>query len=242
MADITLYQFPAVPGCESASPFCVKVRRILNFKRLPYRSENLYRPPSRKLSATGKLPVLRYDGELITDSSDIARFVESKHPTPALLPHDAGLQARCKIFEDWADEALYWYVVYARWGIDENRRRTIGAFFSQMPSVLRIVVAGIIRRQIVASMRAQGIGRKTRETVIQELGEHLDQIETLVTEQPFILGEAFTHADIAVFAQVDGLLTPLTPDTRKEVESRDHLMAWYQRVDELTRPSVSGGS
>jgi glutathione S-transferase len=242
MADITLYQFPAVPGSESASPFCVKVRRILNFKRLPYRTEDLHRPPSRSLSATGKLPVLCYDGQLITDSSNIARFIESKHPMPALLPHASGLRARCKIVEDWADEALYWYVVYSRWSIDENRRRTVRAFFSRMPAALRLVIAAMIRRQIFAAMRGQGIGRKSRETVFHEFGEHLDQLDTLATEQPFIVGDALTLADIAVFAQLDGLLTPLTPDTREEVESRDHLMAWYRRVDDLTRPLVFGNS
>ena len=102
---------------------------------------------------------------------------------------------------------------------------------------MRVVVASIIRRQIFAAMRGQGIGRKRRETVFREIGEHLGQIETLVAQHPFILGDALTLADIAVFAQIDGLLTPLTPDTKKEGELRDRLMAWYHRVEKLTRQS-----
>jgi glutathione S-transferase len=235
MADITLYQFPPVPDCESASPFCVKVQRILNYKGLPYRCENLQRPPSRSLSATGKLPVLSYNGKLIPDSSDIARFIESEHPRPVLIPDDAALQARCKLLEDWADEALYWYVVHARWVIDDNRRRTVQAFFASLPSPLRLVVASIIRRKILTALRSQGIGRKTREVIFQELRERLGHIETLVPDHAFIVGENLTLADIAVFAQVDGLLTSLTPETKTEVESRPCLLAWYRRVDDLTR-------
>ena len=89
-------------------------------------------------------------------------------------------------------------------------------------------------------LHAQGIGRKPAETVFKELDEHLSHIESLVTGRPFILGDKLTLADVAIFSQINGLLTPLTPDTKKAVESRAGLMKWYRSVDGATSSGAAG--
>jgi len=82
MPKIILYQFGKDIGVESGFPFCVKVHRILSYKKLPYSVKNMGLPKAiREVSPeTGKLPVIRYDGELIQDSSRIFNFLKEKHP------------------------------------------------------------------------------------------------------------------------------------------------------------------
>src|SRR5262245_13801112 len=105
MPAIVLHQW-------SISPFCGKVRRILEHKGLAYEVIDYNGFKARKastLSSVGKLPVLDYDGERIQDSSDIAAFLEAKHPDKPIFPTDPELRARAHFWEDWADESLYWF-------------------------------------------------------------------------------------------------------------------------------------
>ena len=81
---ITLHQF-------QISPFCDKVRRILHWKRLDYRIQEvpLARALSvRRINPIGKLPCLEHDGRFVADSTDIAYYLEEKFPEPPILPKD----------------------------------------------------------------------------------------------------------------------------------------------------------
>ncbi len=129
MPQITLHIQPRFrvegrPWCFSGTPFAIKLQRVLQYKKLPFevvevgwleRAEVLPR-----LSASNKLPVLDYDGERIEDSSDIARFIEERHPDPPLVPSEAMARARCHFIEEWADDVLYWYGAYEQVRITEG--------------------------------------------------------------------------------------------------------------------------
>lgn len=56
------------------SPFCMKVRLILDFKRLPYDRVNpLARRGFRRRRGTEKVPAVEIDGAFVTDSTDSSR-------------------------------------------------------------------------------------------------------------------------------------------------------------------------
>ncbi len=105
MADICLHQYPI-------SPFCDKVRRVLNAKQLDYRCENISLLATllgrvKRLSPVGKLPVLSIDGRSIADSTTIVEELEQLYPRINVMPDDPADQALVHFFEDWADESLY---------------------------------------------------------------------------------------------------------------------------------------
>src|SRR5207244_1560665 len=139
MPAIVLHQW-------AISPFCGKVRRILEHKGLAYEVVNYNGLRARKasgLSPTGKLPVIDYDGERIQDSSDIAVFLERKHPTPPIFPADPVLRAQAHFWEDWADESLYWFEVYMRFMYEEPRRRAAALLSEGRPALERAVLARV---------------------------------------------------------------------------------------------------
>jgi glutathione S-transferase len=79
---LTLHQF-------EISPFCDKIRRVLNVKRIPYQTREVGLLESqmgyRKLNPIGKVPtIVDDDGTVVADSTDIAYYLEERHPAPPL--------------------------------------------------------------------------------------------------------------------------------------------------------------
>ena len=75
-----------------ASPFCMKIRGILDYKDLPYERVMVLGRPLLELwrrGRIGKVPALDIDGELVCDSTDIAHVLERRFPTPPILPATA---------------------------------------------------------------------------------------------------------------------------------------------------------
>ena len=86
---LTLYQF-------EISPFCDKIRRVLNWKRQPYEIREVSIQESQlrlgKLSPAGKLPCLEHDGRMVREKGYIVdlctdkalAFIERKKAGPFL--------------------------------------------------------------------------------------------------------------------------------------------------------------
>ncbi len=233
MAKITLHQFGPFPGVDSGSPFCTKVHRALAYKGLAYAIRNAASPASiKKLNPRGKLPVLEVEGRLIPDSSVILKVLEEMQAEPRLYPEDSSLRARVKLLEDWADESFYWFCVHQRWGVDENFQQ-LAKQFTFIPIALRWIAPSLIRRGVVKSLFAQGIGRLTQAEVLERLEEHLDMLVEWLGAEPFFAGRLPTAADFAIFGPMQALRHSMTPEARQRVESRSALVEWMRRVDEV---------
>lgn len=230
MAEIKLYQFGPIAGRESASPFCVKLHYALRYKRLPFEAVNLASPTQvKKYNPRGKLPVLGYDGTLIIDSTDAVRYVEQRHPEPRLYPQDERERAQAMMVEDWADESLYWHIVYENWLIDEQYEKFAVEVFASMPAMLRPLIKIIALRGTRANLVGQGLGRVNREEHRKMLYDSLDWLNS-IADGAFLCGKELSVADVAVAAQVTCLVGLLTPVVAAEARKRTRLMSWYDRT------------
>jgi glutathione S-transferase len=219
------------------SPFAAKVRRCLHFKGIAFEVINYGLTgvgKVRKLGPAGKAPVLEHNGRLIADSSDIVRHIEESFPDkPTLYPEEAHQGALAHLFEDWADESLYYYdltmrswPVNARWLADDLVIEDSGA----MKFLLHFLAPKIIRKQA----RNQGTGRKTYEAVCADAARHFEAINTLVSDKAWLVGDSPSIADIAVAS----MLTVLerATEARNLMATQPALLNWQQRVDALTLP------
>ncbi len=59
------------------------------------------RGPVEELSGQTLVPVLVDDGEVVADSTAILRYIEARHPEPALWPGDEARRAEVDVFLDW---------------------------------------------------------------------------------------------------------------------------------------------
>ncbi len=213
------------------SPFCGKVRRILEHKKLEYTTVNYNGLRARKakgLTQVGKLPVIDYDGERIQDSIDIAAFLESKHPDPPLLPADPQLRARAHFWEDWADESLYWFEIYLRFMYPEARDRSVALLAEGRPTYERTILGRVIKGMYGKKVAAQGLGRMPAKRVEEKFLAHVDALETLLAKQRWLIGDARTIADIAVQSQLAEIVR--TSHLAGDIARRTAVGAWLGRT------------
>ncbi|MGO9452309.1 MAG: glutathione S-transferase family protein [Candidatus Binataceae bacterium] len=230
MAEIKLYQFGPVTDRESASPFCVKVHYALRYKHVPFEVVNMANPLEvKKLNPRAKLPVLGCNGTIVSDSTDIVRFVEEYHPEPRLYPQDERERAYALMIEDWADESLYWHIVYENWLVDDQYDKFAAEIFAPTPAPLRPLVKAFARRQSRGQLNGQGYGRLTVDEHRKRLWDSLDWLNSMVGDA-FLCGQDLSVADISVAAQVTCLLSPFTPHTAVEIKKRGALLAWHDRT------------
>jgi glutathione S-transferase len=183
------------------SPFCLKVRSILDYKGLAYTSINPLGKPILELRkrTVGKVPVLDIDGQLVADSTVIALELERLAPTPPIVPAERRARAQCHVYEDWADESLYFVGLYLQWIEPEGAKKVPRAFGT---SVVGKIGYSYFSRLIARQLRGQGTARKPLAMIRDDLARHLDACDGLVEARGFLLGDAPLLCDFAVAAQL----------------------------------------
>lgn len=231
MTEAILWQF-------EISPFADKVRRILNVKGVPYET----RDPKmgdiaafKKKSPAGRLPVLEHGGRLIADSTDIALYLEEAFPQPALLPADPALRAEALILEDWADESLYWYELTMRLTWETNAPTVVGGMLKAggAPALLVKPFTRQVMKTYGKIAAGQGTGSKPRAQVLSDLARITDSVQARLAGKTFLIGDALSLADIAVFVQLACIRG--TVEGAPLFAARPGLSAWMDQIDAATR-------
>ncbi len=233
---LTLYQF-------EISPFCDKIRRVLHLKGLDYQVRDISLLETltalRKISPTGKVPCLDYHGTHLVDSTNIAHFLEQKHPDPPLVPRDPRLRGLCHILEDWADESLYFYEMSLRFTRPHNAKRWVPAVAALDPAVIRLAAPYLVPSHMRAILVKQGVGKKPPEMILEDVERHLAALEGWLGQGPYLLGDALSLADLAVFAQLNCIRG--ADEGARLLAQRPPLAAWMERVDRASCRATQAG-
>ena len=229
---MTLVQYPGLTRNRTLSPPCGKARMALAFKGLDYETRNVRLPAQiKRYNSRGRVPVLLIGDEIVVDSTDILDALDQRHPDPPLEPTDPAARAQARILEDWADEALYFYGVYFRWCHPPNYARMREHVLNRLPIPFRWIAPLIARRRVRTRTLGQGVGLKDEATVRRELQTCLQSIETLLSFQPYLVGERISRADLAVAAVLDQVhLELLTPDCAAEIDRHPQISTWLERL------------
>ncbi len=227
MTDVVLYQF-------EISPFADKVRRALRLKSIEYSIVEVIPSKVSKfktISPTGKFPALRWNDELIIDSTDILRFLDSQVPDPRLLPQDPKARALAHILEDWADESLYFYDIAIR-----VKPHNTALFVDDLARYETGLAAALMRKIIPPAMRkignTQGLARKSAEDLAVEIERHFEALEEMLEGNAFLLGDAISSADLSVASMLHVLIRAQEPAA--SLPKYQRLSAWKDRVDQIT--------
>ncbi len=232
---LTLYQF-------EISPFCDKIRRILQVKRVPYTVRNVRMTETattlRKVNPIGKVPCIDDGGHLVADSTDIAHYLEERYPEPRLIPTAPRERALCHMLEDWADESLYFYEVQMRFGFPANRKQTVDKLLKDEPALIRTVAPLVIPSMMKRVGQQQGVGRKPEAMVVRDVERHADAVQGWLEGREWLVGDALSLADISVFAQLSCIRE--TQEGASVVAARPALTRWMERVDAATAGAPAG--
>ena len=183
MSELILHQY-------AISPFAEKVRLILGFKKLAWRSVLIppVMPKPDVIALTGgyrKTPVLQIGADIYCDTALIARVLETRQPTPTLYPVDVPLAVP---LAQWADS--YFFQVAVVWAMQPTGAPTILAGIS--PDHLKVFATDR------AAMRANS-PRPTLADATAQLKGHLSAINTQLSQRgPWLFGVAPCIADFSV--------------------------------------------
>lgn len=224
-----LYQF-------EISPFCDKVRRVLNLKGQAYDIENVSVARTlsgyvKKLNPAGKLPVLEIDGQRLADSTDIVEMLEQRFPEPPVYPADPQERARVHILEDWADESLYFYEVRLRFTEPHNAERWVPAALAQDNALMKQIGKRVMPGVMAKTANAQGVGRKSTEAVMSDLHRHLAALEAMLGGE-WLVGNALSMADISVYVQLHCIA--VTREGEALLADYPAVRDWMRRTDAAT--------
>ena len=93
------------------SPFCRKVRLSLAEKKIEVELiEERYWDKSAdflRRNPAGKLPVLKIDDEILSESAAICEYLEEAYPDKALLPEDPKERFEARRLVSWFDDKFH---------------------------------------------------------------------------------------------------------------------------------------
>ena len=162
----------------SLSPFVRKVCVVMAEKGIEFSVENVnpFAPPPDFLtiSPLKRIPVLRDTDQpepnTLSDSSVICDYLEHKFPNPALYPKDPFQRARALWYEEYADSIL---------------AQTIGP--------------GLFFQRVVKKMMKQEPDEALCSATMKEkLPPLFDYLEKEICDRQYLVGDAFTIADVTV--------------------------------------------
>lgn len=174
-----------------ASPFSEKLRAVLGFKRLAWRSVTVpaLMPKPDVVALTGgyrRTPFLQIGADVYCDTALVCDVLERLQPDPPLYP--PAVAALARVLAQWADDSLFWAAV-------RHNRGPLGAN-------VQIGLAPEQARAVFEDRKAMGFDLDWQrpadatvpyQTYLQRLAQLLDGRDFLLGEQPCIADFSAYH-------------------------------------------------
>jgi glutathione S-transferase len=191
---LTLYNWPT-------STCSQKVRIVLAEKSLPFVDRRLDSSKSEnlsdwylKLNENGVVPTLQHGDKVIVDSSVITEYLDEVFPKVALSPADPYLRARMRAWRQFIDEvptAAIRVPSYNRYIRHKWKAMSQQDFDA-------LVEKRTVRKHFYRNMGREGSSEAEEQQSIERLRETVNRMDRALANGPWMVGEQFTLADIAL--------------------------------------------
>ena len=163
------------------SPFCRKVRLCLAEKRIECELvEQRYWEKDAdflRRNPAGKVPVLRFDGMTMAESTPICEYLDERHPEPALMPKEPQTRYEVRRLVAWFDDKFH-HEVTSKLLYERVNKKVMRQGFPDSGN-------------IKAGARA--------------IKYHLDYMGWLLDRRRWLAGDVMTLADFAAAAHLSAL-------------------------------------
>lgn len=166
---------------QPLSPFCRKVRLTLAEKRLEVELvEERYweqTPEFLRRNPAGKVPVLRMDGRMLTESQAICEYLDELQPEPPLMPRDPAARYEVRRLCAWFDDGFH-----------------------------REVTANLLYERMHKKLMGKGYPDSEKIKIgVRRIRFHLGYMAWLLEHRRWLAGNALTLADFAAAAHLSCL-------------------------------------
>jgi len=163
------------------SPFCRKVRLVLAEKKMDVELiEERYWDQSTEFlrrNPAGKVPILRHEGALLTESTPICEYIEELNPNPTLIPKDAKARYEMRRLVSWFDDKFH-----------------------------HEVTSNLLYERVNKKVSGQGFpDSKNIKEGARKIKYHLDYMAWLLEHRRWLAGDTMTLADFAAAAHLSSL-------------------------------------
>lgn len=163
------------------SPFCRKVRLTLAEKKVEvelveerYWEQN---PDFLRRNPAGKVPILRIDGRILTESQAICEYLEETIPQNPLMPRDPDGRFEVRRLCSWFDDKFH-----------------------------HEVTSKLVYERVHKKISGQGYpDSKNIKSGATRIKYHLDYMAWLLDQRRWLAGDAMTLADFAAAAHLSTL-------------------------------------
>jgi len=224
---LTLYHYWS-SVCSQKAGFC------LAEKGLEWQSRHIdlftfdhWQPDYLALNPKAVVPTLDHDGHVLIESNVIAEYLDDAFSGPALIPTDALAKARMRLW-------LYDSEAIAHPGVNTasyNPRHAPRLARFSKEQLMETVSGHPDRNTRIRMMKRaeHGVPAEEEHTAYANLGDLLDRMEATLADGLWILGEAFSLADIAMAPYINRIEVLERPEMVAEAV-RPRVAEWWQRV------------
>lgn len=184
MSELILHHYPT-------SPFAHKVRCILGYKKLAWKSVviPMISPKPDVVALTGgyrKTPVLQVGADIYCDTALICDVLEHAQPAPTLYPaHNKGA---ARLIAQWADNTLFW----AAMAYNFSPKGAAQMFAGAAPETGKTFAEDRAKMRTAIPRLSSGDGAAAYKSYLRRLANMLE-------EQPYLLGQEPCIADFAAY-------------------------------------------
>ncbi|ESP02617.1 hypothetical protein LOTGIDRAFT_138075 [Lottia gigantea] len=163
----------------------MKVETYLRINNIPYVAD-----PGVEMGPKGKVPWIEYNGEVFTDSSFILKWCNKTFSVDLdkkLSPKEQGV---ARSIQKLVEEDIFWCCMMCLFVLDYTDNSWTG--FGWLPNK-------IINYKARKDCWAQGIGRHTKEEVLDIMESDVKALSNILGNQKFIMGNDVSEVDCCVF-------------------------------------------
>lgn len=221
MPDLILHHYPT-------SPFSEKIRLILGYKKLEWKSVIIPRvmPKPDVLALTGgyrRTPLLQIGADIYCDTALICDVLEQRQPSPSLYPQ--GSNGEVRIVAQWADSTLFW----AAMGYSFSPMGAAYMFKDEAPETAKAFA------EDRAKMRG-GASRMPAADATSAYRSYLRRIASMVDNQSYVMGEQPSLADFSCYHSL--WFTQRIPPLAGILNATPSLAGWMRRMADFGQGSM----
>ncbi len=182
-------------------------------------------PDYLKLNPNGVVPTLVNDGTVILDSSVICEYIDELFPDPPLVPSDPAVRARMRAWIRYMEEVPTKAVRVPSFnmaflprfdGLDDEQ-------FQEREAGPRP-----LRKHFFETMGREGFADEEVRASMEQLRQTCERMdEALTAEGPWLMGEAYTLADIIVAPLIDRMADLEYANLWSDLPT---VVDWYDRM------------